>query len=253
MAKQKITQKPSEGAKENTEQKKINVLIVEDEQDIRDLMSFHLSKQKINVDTAEDGKIAYDKLLNSKYDLIIIDWMVPEISGLDLISWMRKKEHIQYTTPVLMVTAKSDPESIVLGLETGADDYMVKPFDFNVLRARVQNLLERAEFIKQSQSQSKPSVLNMKGININRQSHKVKVDGAVLDLTYSEFRMLEMLLSNQGRVLSRKQMISFIQGEDVVASSRAIDTHISSLRKKLGPYGDAIETVRGVGYRVSIK
>ena len=253
MTKQKITQEPSEDAKETAEQKKINVLIVEDEQDIRDLMSFHLSKQKINVDIAEDGKMAYNKLLNSKYDLIIMDWMVPEISGLDLISWMRKKEHIQYKTPVLMVTAKSDPESIVLGLETGADDYMVKPFDFNVLRARVQNLLERAKFIKQSQNQSEPSVLNMKGININRQSHKVKVDGAVLDLTYSEFRMLEMLLSNQGRVLSRKQMISFIQGEDVVASSRAIDTHISSLRKKLGPYGDAIETVRGVGYRVSIK
>ena len=96
--------------------KKVTVLIVEDEQDIRELMSFHLSKQNIEVDIAEDGRVAYDKLLKNKYDLVIMDWMIPEVSGLDLISWIRKKEHIQYTTPVLMVTAKSDPESIVLGL-----------------------------------------------------------------------------------------------------------------------------------------
>ena len=232
---------------------KVKVLIVEDEQDICELMSFHLSKQNIEVDTAEDGKVAYDKLLKNKYDLIIVDWMIPEISGLDLVSWIRKKEHIQYQTPVLMVTAKSDPESIILGLETGADDYMVKPFDFNVLRARVQNLLERTEFIKQSQKKEKgSSLLSMGDLVLNRESHEVTVKGKVMDLTYSEFRMLEILISNQGRVLSRKQITSFIQGEDVVAAGRTIDTHISSLRKKLGFYGDKIETVRGVGYRISI-
>ena len=236
------------------ETKKVKVLIVEDEQDIRELMSFHLSKQNIEVDTAEDGRIAYDKLLNNKYDLLIMDWMIPEVSGLDLISWIRKKEHIQYKTPVLMVTAKSDPENIVLGLETGADDYMIKPFDFNVLTARVQNLLERSEFIKKSQEKEKnSSVFSMGDITLNKDSHEVTVAGQIMDLTYSEFRMLEMLISNQGRVLSRKQITSFIQGEDVIAAGRTIDTHISSLRKKLGSQGGRIETVRGVGYRISIK
>ena len=235
--------------------KKTKVLIVEDEQDICELMSFHLSKQNIHVDTAKDGRLAYDKLLKNRYDLVIMDWMIPEVSGLDLISWMRKKEHIQYKTPVLMVTAKSDPESIVLGLETGADDYMIKPFDFNVLRARVKNLLERTEFIKRSQEKEKgDSVLSMGEIALNKESHEVTVAERVVDLTYSEFRMLEILISNQGRVLSRKQITSFIQGEDVIAAGRTIDTHISSLRKKLGPpHGDKIETVRGVGYRISIQ
>lgn len=233
---------------------KVKVLIVEDEQDIRELMSFHLSKQNIEVDSAEDGRIAYNKLLKNKYDLVIMDWMIPEVSGLDLISWVRKKDHIQYTTPVLMVTAKSDPESIVLGLETGADDYMVKPFDFNVLRARVKNLLERAKFIKKSKTAKQgPVILSMGALTVNKNSHEALLDGKTLDLTYSEFRMLELLIANQGRVLSRKQITSFIQGEDVVAAGRTIDTHMSSLRKKLGPYGDKIETIRGVGYRISIK
>lgn len=232
---------------------KIKILIVEDETDIRELMSFHLSKQNLEVDIAEDGKEAYEKLLKNKYDLIIMDWMIPEVSGLDLISWIKKKEHIQYKTPVLMVTAKSDPDSIVMGLERGADDYMVKPFDFNVLKARVKNLLARASFIEKSQSSEKnpAPTLFLGELSLNRESHEVKLNNEILDLTYSEFRLLEMLITNQGRVLSRKDITSFIQGEDVVVAGRTIDTHISSLRKKLGPYGNNIETIRGVGYRIS--
>ena len=233
--------------------KPVQVLIVEDEQDICELMSFHLSKQNIKVDVAENGRIAYDKLLKNKYDLVIMDWMIPGVSGLDLISWVRKKNHIQYTTPVLMVTAKSDPESIVLGLETGADDYMVKPFDFNVLRARVNNLLNRTEFIEKSKKTEQKAKLSMGGLDLNKESYEVSLDGKNVELTYSEFRMLELLISNQGRVLSRNQITSFIQGENVVVAGRTIDTHISSLRKKLGSYGNKIETIRGVGYRISIK
>ena len=230
--------------------KKTKTLIVEDEGDIRDLMFFHLSKDGLEIDFAEDGKIAYSKLLKGKYQLIIMDWMIPGISGLDLVSWMRKPGHIQKETPVLMVTAKSDPANVVLGLETGADDYVVKPFDFSVLRARAQNLLQRGEFVKKAESGQSPT-LAMGDLAINKESHRVTLKGRPLDLTYSEFRMLEALLSNQGRVLSRKNINNFIQGEDVVVAGRAIDTHISSLRKKLGSYGDKIETVRGVGYRVS--
>ena len=232
--------------------KQKEILIVEDEADICELMSFHLSKDNFFVDTASDGRIAYDKLLKTKYDLVIVDWMIPEISGLYLISWMKKPNHLQVKTPTLMVTAKSDPANIILGLETGADDYMVKPFDFDVLRARVQNLLKRGAFLEsQEQKTQEQGILSMEDLTLNKKSHLVTLKGRPLNLTYSEFRLLEILISNQGRVLSRKAITSHIQGEDIVVTGRTIDTHISSLRKKLDEYGDLIQTVRGVGYRLS--
>jgi len=237
------------------EENMTRILIVEDEEDIRDLMTFHLSKQNMKIEVAEDGKKAYDKLLHNTYDLVVMDWMIPEINGLDLLSWIRKKEHRHHELPVLMVTAKSDPSSIVEGLESGADDYMVKPFDFNVLRARINNLLTRSKQIQKGgeKKDSRSPFLEMGRLSLNKDSHEVKIEDRVLDLTFSEFKMLEALMLNQGRVLSRKKITSFIQGEDVVVAGRTIDTHISSLRKKLGPYGEKIETIRGVGYRVSIE
>ena len=229
------------------------ILIVEDEEDIRKLMIFHLSKDSFFIDEASDGRIAYDKLLKNKYDIVIMDWMIPEISGINLISWMKKSDHPQFNTPILMVTAKSDPSSIVLGLETGADDYMLKPFDFEVLKARLNNLLKRKDFLKSTQedSQKKNKHLIMQDLILDRESHTVTLRGKLLNLTYSEFRLLEALISNQGKVLSRKQIISYIQGEDILVTGRTIDTHISVLRKKIEDYGDRIHTVRGVGYRVS--
>ena len=236
-----------------TKNKKTKLLIVEDEEDIRELMAFHLSKQDMEIDVAEDGKKAYDKLLYNQYDLVVMDWMIPEVNGLDLLSWIRKKENKHHELPVLMVTAKSDPASIVQGLESGADDYMVKPFDFNVLRARINNLLTRSQQLqKADKKDSESPFLQMGQLYLDKTSHEVKLEDKVLDLTFSEFKMLEALMLNQGRVLSRKKLTSFIQGEDVVVAGRTIDTHISSLRKKLGPYGEKIETIRGVGYRVSI-
>ena len=302
--------------------KQKEILIVEDEADIRDLMAFHLAKDNLFVDTAGDGRIAYDKLRKNKYDLVIVDWMVPEISGLYLVSWMRKPNHIQRKTPALMVTAKSDPDNIVLGLETGADDYMVKPFDFEVLRARVQNLLKRGAFLESKAGAvatgavatggaagaaagrgaglaSEGAVFTVGELTLNKKSHEVALRGRPLSLTLSEFRLLEILIAHQGRVLSRKRLAAYLQGPlqgsgpgrgrgeaflpgraagragglpgDKGAGLRlnlgtrilggdkkeqetrrgAIDTHISSLRKKLGKYGESIQTVRGVGYRLS--
>ena len=231
---------------------KKKVLVVEDEKDIRDLISLSISKDNIEVDIAEDGRLAYDKILKNTYDLIVIDWMMPGISGLDLISWMKKPSHAQYETPVLMVTAKSDPSNIILGLETGADDYMIKPFDFDVLRARVQNLLKRRDFLKFRKIGEKDNhIFKFGDLILDQISHEAKIKDKKIDLTYSEFKILEVLLSNRGRVLSRKQIINFIQGQDVIVTGRTIDTHLSSLRKKLMEYGDKIKTVRGVGYRVS--
>ena len=231
---------------------KEKILIVEDEKDIRELISFSISSDNIEVEEAEDGRVAYDKLLVTKYDLIIMDWMIPEMNGLDLISWMKNPSHIQYKTPILMVTAKSDPSNIVLGLETGADDYIVKPFNFDILKARVQNLLKRQNFLKSNEKNKKDmAVFKFGDLVLDKVSHQAKIEDEKIDLTFSEFKILEILLSNRGKVLSRKQIINFIQGQDVVVTGRAIDTHLSSLRKKLGKYGDKINTVRGVGYRVS--
>lgn len=228
------------------------ILVVEDEKDIQDLICLSIASDSIEVDTADEGQTAYSKILKNKYDLIIMDWMIPEISGIALISWMKKESHYQNQTPVLIVTARSDPDDIVLGLETGADDYMVKPFDSSVLKARVNNLLTRSDFLKEMRAKKEPpSILQLGDLSLNKNNHEAEISGKILDLTYSEFKMLEMLLLNQGRVLSRKKISSFIQGEDILVAGRTIDTHISSLRKKLGEYGDRIKTVRGVGYRVS--
>lgn len=228
------------------------ILIVEDEDDIRNLMVFHLGQQSFSIDEAVDGRMAYDKLLKNKYDLVIMDWMIPEISGIDLISWMKKPDHIQHNTPVLMVTAKSDPSNIVLGLETGADDYLVKPFEFSVLKARLHNLLKRNQFLTvKTDAKKNDKKLVFGELVLDLESHKVFLKGEPLNLTYSEFRLLEALISNQGKVLSRKKIISYIQGEKILVTGRTIDTHISILRKKIKSYGDKIHTVRGVGYRVS--
>ena len=231
---------------------KKKLLIVEDDRDIIELMSFHISKDSYNIEVAETGRLAYEKILKNKYDLIVLDWMIPEITGLDLVTWMKKGDHIQKETLVLMVTAKSEPADVIMGLDAGADDYMIKPFNFDVLRARIKNLLKRSEFLASLKQDGKSeNKIALGSLAINTETHQVFLKDDLLDLTYSEFRLLELLALNQGKVLSRKQLMNFIQGEETVAIGRTIDTHISSLRKKLKNYGDCIQTVRGIGYRIS--
>ena len=120
-----------------------SILIVEDELDIQNLMCMHLSREGYHVDSAQTGKEAYNMLSDHSYQMVILDWMIPEISGLELLKWMRRTGSSYEKTPVLFVTAKSDPENIVQGLEMGADDYLTKPFDFSVFKARVNNLIKR--------------------------------------------------------------------------------------------------------------
>ncbi len=231
------------------------ILLIEDEDDIRELVKIQISKEDILVDEAKDGNEAYDKILKNRYDLIVMDWMIPKISGLEIVSWIRKLGIEHKDVPILMLTAKSDPEDIVLGLEVGADDYVVKPFDFDVLNARIKNLLKRdISVIKSQSSEGKKteSILRMGDLVLDKDSHQAKLRGDNLNLTYSELRLLEALIFNQGKVLSRKAILKFIQGRDVVATGRTIDTHISILRKKLKDYGDKIETIRNVGYRIIV-
>lgn len=225
------------------------ILVVEDEQDIRQLMCLHLNRKGYNTQEATNGSQAYEILEGHSFDLIILDWMLPGISGLELLSWVRSKPLPLGATPILFVTAKSEPENIVKALQSGADDYLVKPFDLSVLMARVFSLLRRHEIrdLEKSNSQSK---LIIGDLTLDREAHKVLIQNQEITLTLSEFLLLEVLLKNQGKVLSRQQLASHIQGEETNVTSRTIDTHTSILRKKIGDYGKLIETVRGVGYRI---
>ncbi len=227
-------------------------LIVEDELDIQNLMCLHLSRAGYQVESAGTGRQAYDMLSRKSYQLVVLDWMIPEISGLELLKWMRSADSPHKNTPVLFVTAKSDPEDIVQGLSAGADDYLTKPFDFSVFKARVNNLIKRLKFMSAltKSEKSQDAKIKLQDLVVDTEAHKVFIEGREVTLTFSEFRLLETLLRNQGKALSRKQMISFIQGEDINVTGRTVDTHISILRKKIGKYGRFIETVRGIGYRI---
>lgn len=223
---------------------KRRVLLIEDENDIRELVTLHLKREGYEVDSAENGEDGMRFIANSRYDLVVLDWMLPGISGLDLCKRLRA----QSTTPVLMLTARTDAADIVLGLEVGADDYVTKPFEVPVFLARTRALLRRATML----GDASQSVITIGGLSVDLEAHKVICDGEETLLTPSEFKLLVALVSNQGRVLSRERLIDLVQGQDVAVVDRTVDTHVFGLRKKLGRCSDVIETVRGIGYRVAV-
>lgn len=225
------------------------VLIVDDEEDIRYLISEYLKEIGLVADAVGNARDALEKLRNNTYSLVILDWMLPGVSGIDFLKILRGEEVQMRYTPVLMLTSKADTEDVVLGLETGADDYLTKPFDVKVLRARVQALLRRYNL---STSGEPEKAFEIGNLTIDPKAYEVKCQGQRITLTRSEFRLLYALVQNQGRVLTRGQLISLVQGGGVSVVDRAIDTHVFGLRKKLGACAEVVETVRGVGYRVSI-
>lgn len=227
------------------------VLVVEDEGEIRQLIVLHLRREGFDVEEMEDGEQARQALTARTFDLVILDWMLPSLSGLELCRWLRKRSN-HTTTPVLFVTAKTEPEHVATGLDAGADDYVSKPFDTLVLMARVNALLRRQDWLRTQGGAAAPAntTLSLGELVLNPQTYEVTLMGQRLDLTRSEFRLLETLLCNQGKVLSRESLIGEIQGENVNVVGRTVDTHVFGLRKKLGSYADTIETIRGIGYRV---
>ncbi len=228
-------------------QPKARVFVVEDEQDIRDLMILHLEREGYETVFSADGEDAAHKLFSERFDLLIFDWMLPVSSGLDLIKATRKANLV---TPILMVTARAESADIILGLEAGADDYITKPFDFSVFMARVRALLRRG-----SNLAIKPQTerLQIGELSIDPQGYKTFCSNHEIQLTHSEFKLLAALAKNNGKVLTRTQLIDLVQGNDVTVTDRTIDTHVFGLRKKLGACGEVIETVRGVGYRVKVQ
>jgi DNA-binding response OmpR family regulator len=221
--------------------RKGRVLVVEDEEDIRNLIVMHLGREGHEVQSCMNGRDALNLLKKEKFDLAVLDWMLPEMSGVEVIRELRKiSDHDAIA--ILMVTAKATNADLILGLEAGADDYLVKPFELSVLTARARALLRRME--------KKETSLELGPLVIDEAAHEARLSGQLISLTPYEFKLLTTLVQNKGRVLTRDQLIAEVQG-DVAVVERAIDTHVFGLRKKLGECGDLIETVRGVGYRIS--
>ena len=222
-----------------------NILVVEDDLDIRELISFNLQNQGHQVFEAKDGEAGIDKAREKLPDLILLDLMLPGIQGLDVCRIIKSDQETK-ETPIIMVTALGQEEDIVKGLETGADDYITKPFSIKVLIARVNAVLKRS--IEVGEDKSKDILIN--GINITTRSREVRVnENLINDLTFSEFQILYLLAGHPGWVFTRYQIIDKIRGDNYPVTDRSVDFQIVGLRKKLGDAGKLIKTVRGVGYR----
>ena len=222
-----------------------NILVVEDDSDIRELISFNLKNEGYQVFEANDGEVGIDKARNNNPDLILLDLMLPGIQGLDVCRIIKSDQETK-EIPIIMVTALGQEEDIVKGLETGADDYITKPFSIKVLIARVNAVLKRS--IEVGEDKSKDILIN--GINIKTRSREVWVNkNPINDLTFSEFQILYLLAGHPGWVFTRYQIIDKIRGDNYPVTDRSVDFQIVGLRKKLGDAGKLIKTVRGVGYR----
>ncbi|MFC1584750.1 response regulator [Fibrobacterota bacterium] len=220
------------------------ILIVEDEEDIQELIRYNLDREGYAVSTAQSGEEAMELIKEQKPDLILLDLMLPGIDGLELCRRLKEDQSFK-TIPIIMVTAKGEESDIIRGLELGADDYIAKPFSTRILSARVKTVLRRAH----AEVPSEKDVIERNGINIHPGRHEVVAGGENIDLTSSEFKALHLLGRRPGWVYTRTQLVEEIHGDDYPVTSRSVDVLMVGLRKKLGAFGEQVETVRGVGYR----
>ena len=223
---------------------KNTVLIVEDEEDIRTLLTYNLGKEGFSVTAVESGELGLHHAIEDHPDLIILDLMLPGMDGLSVCRALKNSDNTRQI-PIIIASAKGEEADIITGLEMGADDYVAKPFSPKVLVARIHALMRRT--VQQPADQS--DVVSIHELEINPVKFKAKLAGEKLELTSNEFHMLHYLARHVGWVFTRYQIVNAIRGEDYVVTERAIDVQIAGLRKKLGKYADYIETVRGIGYR----
>lgn len=226
---------------------KKSVLVIDDEKDIRELLQYNLSKEGYEVLTAKTGEEGFETARSKKPDLIVLDLMLPGVDGLEICRMLRANASTKHL-PILMLTAKGTETDQVVGLELGADEYIVKPFSVKVLLARVKNLFRARE-----KRDGGAAVLKSGPLSIDRERHTVTLQGKEIAFTHLEFRILAFLVDNRGRVFSRDQLLSGVwKGEGFVVD-RTVDVHMRSIRQKLGKFRDLVETVRGAGYRFSDK
>lgn len=216
------------------------IFIVEDEPDIANLVAHNLRKERFDVSIFHEGETFLRTIKSEVPDLVILDLMLPGIDGLDICKIMRTEGQ---KIPIIILTAKGTELDVVLGLELGADDYVVKPFNIRELIARVKAVLRRSE------EHQEGNLFLVKGLSVDMDSFEARVDGELVDLTYAELKILSLLISKPGRVFTRHQIIERIWDDYRVVTSKTVDVHITHLRNKLGDYGQFIKTVRGVGYK----
>lgn len=219
------------------------ILIVEDEEALATLLEYNLGKEKFDVAIAADGEEAMLKIEEQAPDLVILDWMLPKISGIEVCRRIRAKPETK-NLPIIMLTARSEEADRIRGLETGADDYLTKPFSNDELIARVRAVLRR---IRPGLAEDKVLVGD---IEVDRVSHRVTRGEKEIHMGPTEFRLLDHLIQHPGRVFSREQLLNAVWGSDVFVEVRTVDVHIGRLRKALNKYrqGDPIRTVRSAGY-----
>lgn len=226
------------------------IVIIEDEQEISELIQSQIASFGFTNVAFYDGKKALDYIQSSEaknIKLFILDRMLPSVNGLEICKFIRFYNSTK-STPILMLTALSTPDQIVEGLDAGADDYMTKPFDHAILLARVRSLLRRGQ--NATQTDEPKNILRHKELVVDMDQCKTWIDNQILELTLSEYKILCCFLLSPGKVLTRNQLVEYIQDGPVHVTDRTIDTHIFGLRKKLGDYASIIETIRGIGYRV---
>ena len=225
-----------------------HILIIEDEKDIADLLQFNLENQRYSVSVATNGEDGIQYARQEEPDLVILDLMLPGIHGLDVCKILKSEKKLKKTS-IIMLTALGQEEDIVKGLESGADDYIPKPFSFEILLARVKSVLRRG-LVNENDSDA---LINLNGIKINPLKREVIIKNQNLELTFTEFQILYLLISHPGWVFTRYQIIDKIRGDNHPVTDRSVDFQIVGLRKKMGKAGDLIQTIRGVGYRFKSK
>ncbi len=225
---------------------KIKILVVEDEAPIQELLQFNLERNKYRVKVVDSGEEALTETAVYQPDLILLDLMLPGADGLEVCKRL-KADAATARIPIIMLTALCEEADIVTGLELGADDYITKPFSPRVLLARVKAALRRIRAAQPASANE--DQINIHEITIDIGRHKVAVGGENITLTFTEFKVLQLLSSQPGRVFTRYQIVDAVHGEDYPVTDRSVDVQIVGLRKKLGPAGKYIETVRGIGYR----
>ena len=222
--------------------KHANILIVEDDQDIQDMLSFSLEPEGYTIYSSYTVKDGWEAIESKSVDLILLDWMLPDNSGIDLLHRIRKYHS---ALPVIMITAKAEEEDRILGLDVGADDYITKPFSVRELKSRIQAVLRR------SMPDEQP--IKVGELYLDPISQRVKVADAKIDLSPTEFKLLHYFMGHTDRVFSRAQLLDQVWGTDVYVEERTVDVHIRRLRKQLEKYelASLLQTVHGSGYRFS--
>lgn len=222
------------------------VLIVEDEEPIRKMIVIALELAGYNCLEAGDARQGHSLVVDKKPDLILLDWMLPGISGIELARRLKRDELTQ-DVPIIMLTAKGEEGHKIQGFETGADDYITKPFSTRELVARLKAVLRRIS------GTATQTPIIVKGLELDPVSHRVSIDGQAADMGPTEYRLLQFFLTHQERAYSRGQLLDQVWGGNVYVEERTVDVHIRRLRKALGSYENYVQTVRGTGYRFSIR